>query len=342
MFKFEEVFSLKNLLEAHKKARCCKRHKNDVVSFELNFKRNINALYNDLKNDTYTIKGYNRFMIYDPKEREIQALNYRDRLVQNNLCYKFLIPMYNKKFIYDNCACQKGKGTHFARARLEKFLHEFYKKNKLNGYILKLDVKKYFNSINHSVLKQKLGVIYDQRLKKLVYDVIDSYSFDSDCGLPMGNQSSQIFALLYLNCVDRLIKEKYRIKYYIRYMDDLIIVHEDKTLLKQLFDDIKKEVVGLKLELNKKSEILALKNGVEFLGVKYLLLPNGKLLKHMKKQSVLRMVKRIKELVASIRLAILSPFELKMSVAGFWGNVKRLTINDAVFSHLSELTCLAS
>lgn len=326
MYKLEDVATFDKLFAAHLRARCCKRHKKEVVLFEVNLAQNLMKIENDLKNGTYKIKGYKRFMIYDPKEREIQALDYYDRIVQNSLCYNFLIPFYTKKLIYDNSACRKFKGTHFARKRLEGFIHNFYKKHKQNGYFLKIDVKKYFNNINHDILKQKLGDIYDVRLKNLVYQIIDSYSHHSDVGVPMGNQSSQIFALLYLNEIDRLIKEKYKIKYYCRYMDDLIIIHNDKELLKKLFADIRFGLEKLKLEANHKSEIIALKNGVEFLGVRYKLLKNGKLIKKIKRQSKKRMIQRLKILKTGYKFKLLSKEDVVQSLAGFKGNIKDLTV----------------
>ena len=327
MYKFEEIFSIEHLLKAHYKARKNKRHKNEVVVFELHLTKNILSLYNALLSNSYKIRGYKKFMIYDPKEREIQALTYYDRIVQNCLCYNFLVPYYSKYFIYDNCACQKGKGTHFARKRLENNLREIFKQYKYNSYVLKIDIKKYFNNIDHSVLKEKLGVIYDNKLKELINQVIDSYNKDLNCGVPMGNQSSQVFALLYLNEIDRLIKEKYHIKYYVRYMDDLIILHNDKNILKSLFNEIKDVCNKLKLELNHKSEIYPLKNGVDCLGVRYYLLSNGKLIKHMRPQNKKRMLNKIKNLQIVYRKGLINNNQIEMSIAGFYGNVKRLMVS---------------
>lgn len=334
MYKLEDFASFDKLLEAHYRARKCKRHKRDVVNFELNLAENITKLEQSLFDGSYRIKGYNKFMIYDPKEREIQALCYYDRVVQNSFCYNFLIPYYSKKLIYDNTACQKNKGTHFARKRLEKFMCDFFKKHKQNGYFLKIDIKKYFNNIDHEILKQKLGKIYDKRIESFLYQIIDGYCHHEGAGVPMGNQSSQMFALLYLNGIDRLVKEKYKIKYYCRYMDDLIIIHHDKEFLKSLFADIKAELTKIKLCVNHKSEIIAIKNGVDFLGVRYRIINSGKVVKHMKTQSKKRMLARLKRLRSDFVKKRITKDDIKQSMAGFYGNIKKMHVNGIVKAHI--------
>ena len=137
MYKFEDISSFESLLKAHYRARKNKRHKLDVINFEINAFYNLAKIEQDLNNGSYRIRRYKHFMVYDPKEREIQALDYYDRIVQNSLCYNFLVPYYGKKLIYDNSACQKNKGTHFARARFEGFIHKFYKKKWLKRLFFK-------------------------------------------------------------------------------------------------------------------------------------------------------------------------------------------------------------
>ena len=341
-FEFKDICEYEKLYEAHLRARKCKRYKNEVVKFEIDMFFHLHRLSTALLDGSYRIKGYKRFMIYDPKEREIQALAYRDRVVQNSLCYNFLVPCYTKKLIYDNGACRKQKGTHFCRSRLEGFMSKYYKKYGNTGYFLRIDIKKYFNNIDHEILKQKLGKIHDEQIKNLLYHIIDSYCYSPGKGVPMGNQSSQIFALLYINGIDRLIKEKHRVKYYVRYMDDLLIIHNDRNFLKSLFEEIKTEVANLKLETNKKSEIIPLKNGIEFLGVHYNILPSGKILKRMKTQSKKRMLLRIKKLTHDYKEGKIDKFVIDQSLAGFKGNIKRLTVNGLKVKYIGGLKKLTS
>lgn len=116
---FEEIISFENLYKAHRRARLCKRHKREVIEFELNLSENLWRLHYELKYGKYEIGEYNKFMVYDPKEREIQAIPYRDRVVQHTLCDNCLIPTLERYLIYDNTACRQGKGTHFAIKRLK-------------------------------------------------------------------------------------------------------------------------------------------------------------------------------------------------------------------------------
>lgn len=339
MITFDEVFSYENLFNAYKSARRCKRHKREVVEFELNLAQNLTKLERDLKAGTYKIQKYKRFMIYDPKEREIQALSFYDRIVQNCLCNNFMVPIFANKLIYDNCACQKGKGTHFARERVSKFIRQYYKKHGQNGYVLQMDIRKYFNNINHDVLKGMIdNKIYDLKIKKLVFDIIDSYEYSQNSGVPMGNQTSQIFALFYLNALDRAIKSVFKIKYYVRYMDDLVIIHSDKEYLKKVFAFASEHVKSLKLELNAKSTIFHLKNGLGFLGVQFTLLSGGKLVHKMRRQSKKRMLSKIKWVGREVKSGKIDAFQTQMSLAGFNGNVIKLSTGKKAWRCLWALT----
>ena len=140
MTDYEKICDFENLYKAHKRARCCKRHKKDVILFEMNLAENLWKIKNSLESHTYKVSGYNKFMIFDPKEREIQALSYYDRIIQHVLCDEVLTPFFDKRLIYDNCACRIGKGTHFALKRLTQFFQQHYKKYGANGYILKCDI----------------------------------------------------------------------------------------------------------------------------------------------------------------------------------------------------------
>lgn len=337
MYKFEDIFNFEKLLEAHYRARKSKRHKKEIINFEIHLFYNLSLLEQQLQNGKYVLRRYKKFKIYEPKEREIQALTYYDRVVQNCLCYNFLLPFYSKKFIFDNAACQKGKGTHFARNRLQHFLLDFYKHNGTNGYVLKIDVKKYFNSIDHDILKNTLGDIYDPKIKNLIFHIIDSYNHTPNKGLPMGNQSSQIFALLYLNKIDRIIKEKYQIKHYVRYMDDLIIIDQDKYKLIRLLEELKSTANELKIQFNNKTEITPLKSGIEFLGVRFSYLKSGKLLKRLKQQSKRRMIKKVKKIKLDYNHKIIAKSDIQKSLAGFNGNLKYLSVEGIIKDYLLTL-----
>ena len=135
---FKKMTSFQNMYQAYKKAAACKRSKKEVVEFELNLSHNLWELVHQMEDKTYRIGGYHKFMIYDPKEREIQALSFKDRVVQHCLCDNILMPYFENRLIYDNVACRIGKGTHFGMDRLTYFLWEHYKKYGTKGYILSM------------------------------------------------------------------------------------------------------------------------------------------------------------------------------------------------------------
>ncbi|NCA93226.1 reverse transcriptase [bacterium] len=294
--EFENIISFENLYRAHRRARLGKRHKKEVIEFEMNLSENLWALHNELKYSTYKVSGYHNFMIYDPKEREIQAITYRDRIVQHSLCDNYLTPLIERHLIFDNAACRKGKGTHFAIRRLRQFMTKHYKNNANKGYFVKIDVKKYFSNIDHKLLKLKLYKLkIPSDILSLLYGIIDSYQHHLGSGLPMGNQTSQAFALLYLNGIDRVIKEDFQIKYYIRYMDDLIMVVNNKTLADTILEKITGLLNAEQLPINPKSQVIPIKNGISFLGWTFSYGQNGAIVQKPKKSSKARIIAKVKD-----------------------------------------------
>lgn len=296
MTDYEKIYDFQNLYKAHTVARRSKRNTREVIEFELNLGENLTLLSEELKYGTYKIQGYYSFAIYDPKYRMIHALHYRDRIVQHCLCDEVLAPILDRKLIYDNAACRVNKGTHFALGRVSGFLHDFYNKNGANGYFLKCDIRKFFDNIDHGILKQKLSkVINDQNLLKLLYLIIDSYAVSPGKGLPLGNQTSQWFAIFYLDGFDRLIKEKFQIKYYSRYMDDCVLIHHDKDHLCDCLAQMTKySQTDLKLDFNNKTQIFPLKNGVDYLGWHFYLTESGKIIRKIKQQTKYKYKRKLK------------------------------------------------
>lgn len=211
-------------------------------------------------------------------------------------CTNVIQPKIEKKLIYDNVACRKGKGTFFGIQRLHKFLKDYYRKYGKNGYFLKCDIKKYFQSINHQILSNYLSKSgLDEEDMWFIDRLLESKYADTGVGLPIGNQTSQWFGLFYLNVVDRLIKENLQIKYYVRYMDDMILIHHDKDYLKFCKQEIDKCVQEkLNLQLNSKTQIGELKNGIDFLGFRHILVDNGKILTFLRSQAKIKLRKKFK------------------------------------------------
>ena len=319
---YGRLTEFENIYRAYRQSAKEKHHKNEVIQYETNLHMQLWYLQERLKNREYQPSGYHKFMIYDPKEREIQALSFADRVFQHLLCDTILRPYFEPRLIYDNAACRQGKGTHFALKRLEKFFHDHYKKCGANGYILKFDIRKYFPSIDHEVLKEKLSGFPDEEVKKLLYLIIDSYVADAGKGLPMGNQSSQWFALYYLDRLDRLIKEKLRIKGYVRYMDDGVLIHESKEYLQECLRQMQKLVAEEKLEFNQKTQIFPVSQGVDFLGWHFYMTDTGKVLRRLRTSNKKRFKRRLKAFQMQYAQGIKTLDEITQSLNSYQGHLK--------------------
>jgi len=298
MDDFQRLTDFTNLYQAHLLTRLGKHHKADVIRFETNLGYNLAMLSSMLEENTYLPLKYYHFKVFEPKERDIHALRYPDRVVQRCLCDQVLLPIIEPRLIFDNAACRKGKGTHFSINRLSGFLREHYVQHGLNGYVLKCDIRKYFQNIDHGVLKHLLFKLpFSDRMCDFLSGMIDSFEFSPGIGLPLGNQSSQWFALYYLDKVDRLIKEQLRIKHYVRYMDDFLLLHSDKAYLKETRLQIESLLSDqLKLELNEKTQIAPVRCGVRYLGFDFRLGENGKVVRRL----LLATKKRVKHSVATL------------------------------------------
>lgn len=263
----EECCSFENLYKAMQK---CKRNvmwKDSTAGFVKNGLKNCLKLHDELMQDKYKIMPYSIFVIHERKTRIISSTKMRDRVVQRSLCDNYLYHELTKGFIYDNCACLKGKGTDFARNRLKCHLQRFYRKHGRDGYVLKVDIHDFFGSTPHKTAKKAIDKrVKDEWTKKMVYDVIDSFThIASDRGIGLGSQVSQLVQLAVLDDIDHKIKEQLKIKAYVRYMDDLVLVHESKEYLQGCLEIIKADIENLGLEINeKKTGIQPLKHGIKF------------------------------------------------------------------------------
>lgn len=293
----EEIFTFENIYAAHKWCRKSKQHKGEVVRFEIDLSKNITELIKELTSRKYKLGKYRKFKLFEPKERLIEALSYKDRVVLMCFVTNVLKPIISKHVIYDNAACQKNKGTDFGLNRLTKFLkREFINEHGNDFYYLKCDIHKYFPSINHEVLLNKLkriGLTDDELYMARLFMT----NYETSVGIPLGNLSSQWYALIYLDDLDRFIKEKLQIKGYIRYMDDFILIHKDKNYLRYCLKEIDsfcKE--RLKVELNAKTQIGKVKNGIDFLGFRLILTETGKVIKKLRGSSKRRIKRHLRNL----------------------------------------------
>lgn len=310
---YHKITDIRNIMDMYnKKVKVTTKNKKKIEDFNDYYTVNISMIENCLKDKTYKVGKYNIFFIQEPKLRVIMSQNISDKLVNHLVAKYFLIDILEKNLIDENIATRKNKGTKYGIDLVKKYLNQI-KQGTKDIYYLKFDISKYFYRIDHNILKSLLNKkIKDKDALGLLYNIIDSTNqdyvnlkimklkskklekevnenkiceienipiYEKNKGLPIGNMTSQILAIYYLNELDHFIKEKLKIKYYIRYMDDGLLIHYDKKYLKYCLQEIEKVVSKYKLELNKKTRINHIKNGLDFLGFRFYIKNNKVILK---------------------------------------------------------------
>ena len=257
---FNQITSYENVRLAWTKARKGKMDKPAVKNFARHVNENLIKIQQNLKSNPPVLSQYTQFKIFDPKERVISVVPFLDR-VMHHAIMNVLESVFERQFIYHTYACRKGKGSH----RAVQYIFEKAKKHK---YFLKLDVKKYFDNIDHEVLKKMLGrIIKDKACLNLLFSLIDSYgNGGGQKGLPIGNLTSQFFANFYLSSLDHFVLENLKPAAYVRYMDDILIIDDSKQNLFLIFDAVQ-DFCGEKLFLSLKTPIFGnFYDGCTFLG----------------------------------------------------------------------------
>lgn len=290
---FEEICTFEVLYRAYLAARKGKRKKQSAAQYEANALILTERLAYILITNTYIPSKFEVFFVYEPKRRLVQAPAFVDKVVQHAIVDNLLYEAITNSFIPANCASQIGKGMHFGLDRLKADMTDYWRKNHTtDGWVLKCDVRHFFASIDHDLLKEKLRKrVVDDRIFRLMCIYIDA----SADGLPLGYQTSQLLALLFLDEFDHFVKERLRIKYYTRYMDDFYLIHPDKEYLKHCKVEIEKFLGGLRLELNEKTHIFPLRHGLDFLGFHTYISESGQIIRKLRHSSVKRMKGNIRE-----------------------------------------------
>ena len=251
---------------------------------------NILSLHQDLANLTYKHGEYQAFNINDPKPRNIHKASVRDRLLHHAI-YRILYPFFDRTFISDSFSCRVNKGTHKALNRFRQFFRNVSKNNTKTCWVLKCDIRKFFENIDHSFLVGILKeYISDQNIIWLLEKVIDSFHSKPDKGLPLGNLTSQLFVNIYMNEFDQFVKHRLKAKYYIRYADDFVVLSQDKSWLEELVfkvGDFLSERLKLQLHPDK-VYIKTIYSGLDFLG--WIHFPDHRVLRTATKR---RMFKRL-------------------------------------------------
>lgn len=329
---FDDVFTLENMYAAYQS--CCKgvNWKPSTTRYKLKAMYNISQTLKKLKNGTYKSKPFSRFVRTERgKARSIQALHISDRVVQKCYCDNYLVPLLSKTLIYNNGACLKGKGLQFTTDQLEAHLQKYYRQNKSNvGYVLTFDFSKFFESINHQMLLNKTRkLMFDNRLYEMFAYFVNC--FDGDKGLGLGSQISQVCALFFVNNIDHYVKEKLRIKYYGRYMDDGYLISNNKETLIKARDCIIKMATELGLTINvKKTKIWKLEKGFMFLNRHWTLTNKNFVKRKPSHTTLLRLRKRHRKLVEKNDPDALKRYE--GSVSGFIETFKNRRLEEYVYS----------
>ncbi len=297
----EKTGLLSDLFLAYYDARRNKRNTINALTFEMDYESNLLSLYDEIVSRKYKIRPSICFINFSPVQREIFAADFRDRVI-HHLIYNYISPIFEKTFINDSYSCRKGKGTHYGIKRIAKFIRSCSENYRKDCYILKLDIRGYFMAMNRTLLFEKTKTVLEKNRGKLTFDfdlmfcLIEKVIFNDptknciikgkksdwdglpktkslfyaskDCGLPIGNLTSQLFGNVYMNEFDHYVKKDLGIKHYGRYVDDFVIIHQDKNYLKFILPIIDEYLkTNLHLEMHpKKIYFQHFSKGVQFLG----------------------------------------------------------------------------
>lgn len=277
-FKEEDAIGFEPLYRSALKCRNGVLWKDSVAAYYHRAVERTDKLVNDLQSGKYKAAPPKHFRVTSPKLRDIASIAFRDRVYQRSLNDNVVYPIMTNGFIHDNYACQHGKGTDPARERLKEFLRRHYRKYGSRGYVAQFDIHGYYPNMRHDVAEEN----FREKLPDWCYNRVIRImreQYDGDVGYNPGSQLIQIEGISLPNRIDHVVKEELHAKYYIRYMDDLIIIHENREFLERCTESVKAEFAKLGFEVNdKKTRIYRLEKGIPFLGFRFSLTETGKVL----------------------------------------------------------------
>lgn len=310
------MISSENLFSAWDEFRRGKTGKKDVRYFEWNLEENIFKLHRELANKTYIHGPYKGFYISDPKPRHIHKATVRDRIIHHAV-FSVLNPIFEPTFIPTSFSCRVGYGNHKGVEALGNMIRKVSRNNTRRSYVLKCDVRKFFDSVDHKIL---LSII-KKRIKDvdavwLLESIVKSYESAPGRGIPIGNLTSQLFANIYMNEFDQFVKHKLRVKYYVRYTDDFVIISEDRKYLEGLLPFISEffeNELALKLHPNK-SILSSVCQGIDFLG--YVVFPHHRLIRLKTKR---RMFRKLEKRMEEYEAGEISKLNFEQSMQSYLG-----------------------
>lgn len=369
---YKDICDLSTIMEMYDNViRKNTRNKMKVEEFENYYSQNIVNIKEVLCSKKYIPGRYSVFMIREPKLRVIMSQSMSDKVVNHLVAKYILVRAFDKSLIETNCATRIGKGTHYGLRLFKKYINVMKNKYKV-FYILKFDISKYFYNIDHNIVKKmiaekvkdkdaveimnriidttNLSYVNDDinHLKKIEYkkvqktnvkdkvkklnEIINIPLYEKDKGFPIGNMTSQIIATFYLNELDHYIKEKLKIKYYIRYMDDGVLIHHDKEYLKYCLEEINKIVNNYNLVLNRKTRIYSSKDQIEFLGFKFII--KNRIIMKVKNQTKHKFKRKLNKMYKLYDLQKITFDELRSVRDSYVGHLKHGNFNSLLFKNI--------
>ena len=276
----EDIIGFEALYDSAMKCKKGVIWKDSVAHYILNIIEETVKLEDQLKSGEYKPRPLRPFTVSScGKMRTVMGVAFRDRVYQRSLNDNAIYPTMVRSFIYDNGACQKNKGTNFSRDRLVCFLQRYYRKHGTKGYVLQCDIKGYYPNMRHDVVESVFAKQLSPEVHRRACEVMRQ-QYSGEVGYLPGSQMIQIAGISVLNGLDHFIKERLHIKYYIRYMDDFILIHENKEYLEKCWEEIAGQLTPMGFELHpKKTKIYPITDGIKFLGFIFRLTDTGKVVR---------------------------------------------------------------
>lgn len=298
----EYIIAHDQLYDSMTKCRCSVMWKPSVMSFALNDIENINRMEIQLNNGTWKNGNPRPIKITYPKKRDGLSISFRDRVYQRSINDNVLYPEMTRHFIYDNWACQTGKGPDKARDRVKKMLRKYYINHGTSeGWILQTDVKCYYPNMSHAAVKNNFKEYLPKDVHEMICDVLDT-QYKGETGYNPGSQMVQIAGISLLDKTDHYIKEVLYQKYYLRYMDDSMMIAQTKEELESVLENLERKMKEVGCILNKKkTKIVPLSKGFTFLGFKYRLTETGKVVMLLTPENIKHERRKLRKMVAKTK-----------------------------------------
>lgn len=336
-YRLENIINYENLYNSFEICKKGLMWKDSVTRYSLLEDYYVNEiLYLFYNNDGYRyLKDplYHTFIMERGKERLICSQTIRDRVVDKAFNINFLLPSFVPTFIYDNGASLPRKGLDFSLNRLEKFLYREFINNNGDFYYLKCDIKKFFDTIPHQyILDQILKRTNDPRIMQYFIDQFEQFRLDpyihngdnQPFGIGLGAETNQSFGLICLNEMDHIIKEKFQIHSYVRYMDDFVIIHKDKKYLEEILSYLHEYLLSIGLQLNRdKTQIQHIHQGILFLKVHFYINETGKIYRKPYKKTIRRLKRKMKKLSELLEEGIVTYTDIRAFYTSSLGSLTR-------------------